>query len=334
MSTATTTAAPSAPARVEHEGFSVASNTGTVEDLQHELGVDQPDPTTQHANDADTDADADPNAPPTGKIKARDAHGRIAKTTYEREEANRQREAAETRARELEAENARLKAERERPREEPARRTEDDKKRYEQWKAGHDESDPKPTSADQYNTYEEFLDARDDWNERRIERKNQRAEQEHREYQRHQSMQQAATKFQTTIDAEIAKDPEFKAIVDRVQIPAGPILDVFLTTEIPVALARYLDANPQKLQALIDEPSRGKQLAGIKKIEGFVEAQLELGKTAAPSGSAPAPKTTKAHPPINPVVGSHVAASDQEPGDDATDAEWFAWEERQRKAKR
>lgn len=324
-------AVPSERPTLEHEGFSVSSNTGTVEDLQHELGVEAPEPDSQHATAEDPGADPDSTDAP---LKSRDAHKRIAKTTYEREEANRQAEAARAEAEALKAENARLKAERERPRADDApRRTEDEQKRYEQWKAGHDPSDKKPEEGE-FDSYAQYLDARDEWNERRVDRKHERAAQERQQFERQARIQQAATTFQSRMDKEVQKDPEFKAILDRVQIPQGPILDVFLTTDVPEGMARYFDANPDVLQKIIAMPSASRQLAEMKRIEGRVEAQLEVAKAAAPSGSAPAPKTTKAHPPINPVVGSHVAAGDEEPGDDASDEAWFAWQERQRKAKR
>lgn len=328
---ATAPAERQAPAQFEHEGFTVRSNEGTAEDIQRDLGVDAPDPASHRDTDAADAAGADPDSSDEPKLKANDVHKRIAKTTYEREEANRQAEAARAEADALKAENARLKAERERPRDEP-RRTDDEQKQYENWKAGNDPKDPKPSVGD-FDDHDAYLDARDAWNERRFERRSERAQQERQQVERHERMQAAATKFHARLEAEVAKDPGFKDVITRVQIPEGPILDVFLSTDVPEAMARHLDANPTLLAELVRLP-RGYQLAEIKRIEGYLQAQLELGKTAAPSGSAPAPKTTKAHPPINPVVGSHVAASDDEPGDDASDEAWFAWQERQRKARK
>lgn len=328
---ATAPAERPAPAQFEHEGFTVRSNEGTAEDIQRDLGVDAPDPASHRDTDAADAAGADPDSSDEPKLKANDVHKRIAKTTYEREEANRKAEEASRRADELAAENARLKAERERPRDEP-RRTDDEQKQYENWKAGNDPKDPKPSVGD-FEDHDAYLDARDAWNERRFERRSARAQQERQQVERFERMQEATIAFRGRLDAEKAKDPEFAKVIDRIRVPEGPITDVFLVSPVAVEMARYLDANPKIYESLVSTPSRGAQLAEIKRIEGFVQAQLELGKTAAPSGSAPAPKTTKAHPPINPVVGSHVAASDDEPGDDASDAEWFAWHERQGRKK-
>lgn len=323
------------PAHLEHEGFSIRSNEGTVEDLQRELGVEA-DPAATDPPNEDPAAGAEPATDPPGdKLKAGEVHKRIAKTTYEREEANRQAAAEKERADKAEAELARLRSERTAAptTRETAEPTADQKKQYEDWKRGIDAGDPPPEES-AFETYAKYLDARDEWNERRIDRKHERAAEERHQHERFQRVQAAADKFHARMDAEAAKDADFAAIIKRVQIPAGPILDTFLTTDIPEALARHLDANPETLKKLIAMPP-GRQLAEIKKLEGRVEAHLEAQTTAAPAGSAAAAKpSTKAHPPINPVAGSHVAATDDEPGDDASDEEWFAYHERQRKAKR
>jgi hypothetical protein len=317
--------APPARAEIQHEGFSVSSNTGTADDLRRDLGVEPSESDSPHAT---ADTDADPEAPPE-KLKADEQYKRIATKTYEAEEAKRVAEAARKEADDLKAENARLKAERERPveRDEP-RRTEDEQQRYEQWKAGHDDRDPKPKVSD-FDDHDQYLDARDQWNERRFERRADRANQERAHHERQAAVRHAATTFQGRMDAEVAKDPSFKDIIQRVQIPQGPILDVFLSTDIPEAMARHLDQHPDELQAMI-RMRPGHQLAAIKKLEGRLEAQIEASSKAAPAGSAAVTKpTTKAHPPINPVVGSHVAASDDPPGDDATDEQWYAYYDRQ-----
>lgn len=331
--TATAEQVSTGPASYEHEGFSVSSNSGTMEDLQRDLGVSTADQTTSPETHADP-GDEDPESlSQPEKLKAGDVHKRIAKTTYEREEAKREAETVARERDEARAELARIKAERERPaeRDEP-RRTEDEAKRYEAWKSGQDERDPKPSVAE-FEDHDAYLDARDAWNERRIDRRREREQQEQQQHERQGRIREAATKFQSRMDAEVAKDEGFKQVLERVQIPQGPILDVFLSTDIPEAMARYLDANPQQLAQMIQMP-RGYQLAEIKRIEGYLQAQIEHRGKAAQAGSAAPVKTTQAHPPINPVVGSHVAVSDEMPGDDATDAEYYAWEKRQSRAKR
>lgn len=323
-----------APVQVEHEGFTVRSNGGTVEDLQRELGVEQPDPTTQPETLADgADAESSTDTPES-KVKAGDVHKRIAKTTYEREEANRRAEAAEQRARDAEARAERLERERtERPREEQRQPepSADEKQQYERWKAGHDDADPKP-QVEQFETHDAYLDARDDWNERRIDRKQQRAHEERQHFERHQAIGRAAGAFKTRIDTEAKKDPAFGQMVQKIQIPGeGPLFDVFINPKTPVeALVRHFDQHPEELSELIGMRP-GWQLAEIHRLIGKIEARAE----AAQAGSATREKpTTKAHPPINPVAGSPVAASDEEPGDDASDEAWFAYQERQRKARR
>jgi hypothetical protein len=106
---------------------------------------------------------------------------------------------------------------------------------------------------------------------------------------------------------------------------------VFLSPKTPVeALVRHFDTHPTELSKLI-AMRPGRQLAEVHRLIGRLEARAE----AAQAGSAARVKpTTQAHPPINPVVGAHVAASDEEPGDDASDAEWFAYHERLEKASR
>lgn len=314
--------ASNAAAELSHDGFTVSSNSGTVEDLHRDLGVE----TVETPDPVET---VEPE-PVETKIKSRDAAKRIATTTYEREEANRRAEAAQREADDAKAELARLKAEREQPREEP-RRTDDEQKRYTDWKAGHDEADPKP-SVQSFDDHDAYLDARDEWNERRIDRKQERIAQERQQFERQDAIGRAAANFKSRVDAEAAKDAAFGQMVQSIQIPGdGPLFDVFLDPQTPVeALVRYFHAEPGQLASLIGM-RKGQQLAEVHRILGRLEARAE----AAPAGSAVREKpTTKAHPPINPVGGSHVAAANDPPGDDATDEEWYAHYGRDGKSKR
>lgn len=330
--TTVATEQPTAPRHAEltHDGFTVRSNTGTREDLQTELGV-EPDPSPSDETHADPAPDAESTKQPGDKLKAGEHHKRISKLTYEREEANRRLEEAQ-------AEMARLKADRERPareapRDEPEpRRTEDEQARYERWKTGHDDADPKP-EVSKFDDHDAYLDARDAWNERRIDRKLQRASEERQHFERHQQVTKACADFMTRIDTEAQKDPAFREMANKIQIPGeGPIFDVFvLDPSTPVeSLVRHFDAHPDELSKLI-AMRPGRQLAELHRLLGKLEGRAE----AAQAGSVPRVKpSTKAHAPINPVVATHVAATDEPPGDDATDDEWFSYYGKDGKSKR
>ena len=175
---------------------------------------------------------------------------------------------------------------------------------------GIDPSDPKP-APDAFETHDDYLDARDEWNERRIERKQAKAADGVRVSQEHQELtaaQQARVqKFADQLDAATKTDPEFsKKLTPEVRalkpfealapgerggpenVVAAQIFDSPIAPQVllhfsehPEALARLI-AMPADIQAMPQRVRTHHHIQWIVKEFGKVEAAL----------SAPAPKET------------------------------------------
>jgi hypothetical protein len=313
-------------ASVSHDGVEVISNTGTEAELREELRLDPLPP---------TDADADPgdDAPPAAAqaaaqdepVKGKDAKPRIDKLTFEREQAKREADEAKAEAARLREELGRYKAKGERV---------DDvqpPKPYD----GTDPTDLKPSVAE-FEDHDAYLDARDAWNERRIERK---GEAQRRVEARTRSMVHHEQGFATRYQEATAKDPGLPALLQSsgVQIQAsGPMPDVIRMSPVGVEMLRYLATHKAEADRLNAITHPMVLFGEMKALEGAVNASMHTREQAAQAGSvAPVKPATKAHPPIQPVVGSPVTvADDGPPGDDASDDAHYAfWNDPKNRAK-
>lgn len=281
------------PSSVTHDGMTVS---GYVDegDLRSELGIETPEtPETPPA--------AEPEKPAEPKLKADDTVKRINQLTWEKNEERRQREAAEQRARDAES-RATRPAEPEKPKA-PAR---------DPWS---DPNDPEP-DIDAFENIRDYQRENNAWNRREWNRETQyRARVESVRQQR----ESVESTYRERYTAYTAKHPEFAAKLQAVAtepIPR-PIVDGVKMAENGLDVLNHLLDHPDELDAI-------KQL---RPIDQYAEIKiLSKSLTAAPAGPAPVVKpSTKAEPPISPVVGSHVAVpKDGPPGDESTDDEWFS----------
>ena len=181
-------------------------------------------------------------------------------------------------------------------------------------------ADGKPTS-EQYDTYEAYLDARDEWNDRQRETRD--AERE-RFTARDQGIKTAVQTFQglmqktaeadatfkeRTADLATSLQPSFTLAQGQSVGPLNVAADEIISSEQAPALMLHFAEHPEDLQRLGALRTPLDVQMAIAKLEG------RLG--AASTASAPRAEVSKARPPIRPVIGSPYAA-DAAPGDDAS----------------
>ena len=276
------------------------------------------EPATSAAEETPPEAAGTPPAAPPRKARDEDYI------------SNRIREGVERGTNELRAEIDRLKQQfQSHP---PAEARREPEKPYD----GLDPSDPKP-APDSFEDFNEYLDARDSWNERRIERKAAKAADGARVTQEQQELtaaQQARVqkfadqlKTATTTDPEFATKltPEVRALkpfaalapgehggpetVVAEQVFDSPIAPQVLLhfSEHPEALARLI-AMPPEIQAMPARVRAHHHIQWIVKEFGKFEATLSAPPE--PEKPAPAPsKTITSAPAPAQTLGSRPAAA-------------------------
>lgn len=319
-------------ASVAHDGVEVFSNTGTVDELRAELRIEPPADSEQHdepeavaEQPKATDTAKTTKTDTTERVKGKDAKPRIDTLTFEREEAKRQADAAAKERDEAKAEAARLRDELGRFRTKPDGETErkaEPAKPYD----GSDAKDPKPAEAD-FENFNDYLDARDAWNERRIERK--LSAKQHQD-SRMASVQARRESFQTRFTEAMASDAALKQLAESttVEIDAdGPMPDVITASPVGIQIWRHFAEHPEEAARIAAIRSPLAKYGEMRALEGEIKASLKARTTTAQTGSvAPVKPGTKAQPPIQPVVSSHVAVKDDgPPGDDASEDEHYAY---------
>ena len=198
---------------------------------------------------------------------------------------------------------------------------------------GTDPSDPKP-AADTFETHDEYLDARDQWNERRIDRKQAHAANGQRVTEERQELtaaQQARVqKFADQLKTATTSDPDFAgkltpevralkpfgalapgehggpANIVAEQVFDSPIAPQVLRhfSEHPDALARLI-AMPPEIQAMPRRVRTHHHIQWIVKEFGKVEAVLSAPATEPPP--AEPPKQITQAPPAARTLGSRPA---------------------------
>lgn len=297
---------------VTHEGITVLGRNISDAQLREESGAPAKESKAVEPEPLPAASTATPTEP---KENAQQKHDRIQRLTYEREEERR-------RADTLAAENARLKA--------PPAPVARAKPRIDQFE-DTDPQDPKPTQADfedSASPYDDWVIATSQWNARQAYKAEQRksfesARQERVAKQRYE----VDAAFVTALDAHKAKHPAFEAKVSASDMQLSkPIVD-----GIKAAKA------PELLEYLVDHPEEHARIEEMAPIDRYSEMKLlAVRLQAAPAGSAVVARpTTKAEPPINPVGSSHVVVKDEgPPGDDASDEDWFKWNDSQKQKAR
>lgn len=170
------------------------------------------------------------------------------------------------------------------------------------------QSEPKQ---DQFQTYEEFVDARAQWAadkrfEERLQQERERQEQADAVSKREAFVDRARTFAATTPDYD--------------QVAFNPSLPISDTVADALNLS---DKGPEILYFLGKNPSEAQRISSLTP----VQAALEIGRLEAKL-SLPQPRTvTKAPPPINPLSGgSGSVVTDP---DKMTQGEWMKWREDQ-----
>ncbi len=152
---------------------------------------------------------------------------------------------------------------------------------------------------DQFESYEEYLEARADWRADQkvkaalaeVESRQQRAVQD-------MSQQQQVQRFQSQL-AEARKTlPDFEKVMDAAdEVPITQAMrDAILESEVGALLTYHLAKHP-------GEASRISQLSATAQIKAL--GRIEAGLTA-----APAPRVSKAPDPIKPLSGGSGGVSD------------------------
>lgn len=181
------------------------------------------------------------------------------------------------------------------------------------------EAQPKPAAsgepkADQFKSYEEYLEARAEWKaEQRVEKRLG----ELREKAQRQAGQAEQEKLQTQWEKRVSEAlttyDDFEEVALSPEVPISePMMAAILRSPKGADVAYHL----------------GKHLDLAAEIAGLdpISAAIRIGELAA-SISKPTPKkTTGAPPPINPVVGRAITHKDPS---QMTDAEFRAWRREQ-----
>ena len=180
------------------------------------------------------------------------------------------------------------------------------------------EAQPKPATgepkADQYKSYEEYLEARAEWKaEQRVEKRlgELRETAQRRAGQAEQEKLQA--QWEKRVGEALATYDDFEEVALSPEVPISePMMAAILRSPKGADVAYHLGKN-------LDLAA---QIAGLDPIS----AAIRIGEIAATLARPNPKKTTGAPPPINPVGGS--ARTTKDPSQ-MTDAEFAAWRREQ-----
>ena len=307
---------------VSGDEFEVSSNVESADDIKKNFAAEKTDETREaaaklgkaggeasakaRAEKAEEKEPAKPEAKPEEDKPGNprhDARARVMQATREAAEAKR--------------EAAALKAELEKLRTAPA-------KPEAEAKPARDPN-AKPTS-DQFDTYEEYVEAVADW---KTEQKLAKAEEARQQREHAERYAAAVTQHMGNFRQKIGKDQETllsQADPDLLEAkptfmlppgtPPGPenaIADEIMSSEHPTELILYLSEHQEDVNRLLGLPSS----YAIARAIGAIEAKLPLNGNGAekpevkPEKKAEAP-VSKAAPPVKPVTGSAQVSGDEE----------------------
>ena len=199
---------------------------------------------------------------------------------------------------------------------------------------GTDPSDPKP-APDDFDDFNKYLDARDIWNERRVERKQSHTVEGTRRAQAHEELtaaqQTRVQKFADQIQTASTADPEFaNRLTPEVRAlrpfaalapgePGGPdnvVADQLFDSPIAPQVLRHFSEHPEALARLIAMPTEIQAMPQrvrthhhvqwIVKEFGKIEAALSAPTTTETPAPAPSKPLTQAPPPAQ-TLGSRPA---------------------------
>lgn len=332
---------------VESNGFTITSNTETSEAMT--AALTPPETAVEAAGPDDATSSEEAKAPaqaaekPAGKPR-NDPQARVEAATAKEAQAKRERE-------ETLRENASLKArlealERRQPdvprgtsAVEPAAEKPKEQPDHLRYKAlpGY----PKLGDFTGEDAFEDWMVAKDLFiADQRFEERTARQQQETSQREQQASEAAHATAFAErlgktaeerqvfidSIDPRLANTPRITALRPGETATFGNYLvEQIYRSESPKELMLHFTAHPDDVQRLATLPP----LQVMREI-GKLEATLAPPAASPKTGTAEPPPRSKASPPIQPVKGSSQHASDEPPGDDASEEAHDAYWSKQR----
>lgn len=306
-----------------HDGMTVESSSQTADQIREAFEI--PDAVVETAPPADA-----VDAPPA-EVKPnprKDPRARVEQATATAAEAKRERDEAKAEAAELKTRLAALEA-RQAPKVEPT-------------KPVLPPVEAKPT-VDQFDNYEDFVEARARWASRQEWNEREQLRLEHQASQaREHTVREVDRQFSERYNAVLAEDPDFPSKVDPrlLNTPrSGVLKDPSQATFGNFLVERvFKAAHPKEMLLHLSDIATVQRLATLPPDEVIGELAYfdrSIG-AASPSGPAPiAPPVSKAKAPIQPLGSSHVTAPDAEPGDDAPIEQHIKyWNNAEKKQKR
>ena len=179
------------------------------------------------------------------------------------------------------------------------------------------ESKPEPATAkpavEQYQSYEEYLEALSDW---KVEQRFAKADAEKLQETEQVSKAQKVAGYQSRVQAAQTRYEDYTDIAHGSHWnPTPEMTDAILESEMGPDLAYWLGSNPEEA----DRISRLSPVGQLREI-GRIEERLSR-----PAPTPPKP-TTKAPPPIKP--GAPTGKAEKKPAD-MSDSEFAAWRRKQ-----
>lgn len=170
-------------------------------------------------------------------------------------------------------------------------------------------------SVEQFDSYEDYLDALSDWKvEQKLSGFQQQTQKQSEEAQRQRQVQEFESRKQAKIAEGAAKYPDFNDVVsENPDLTITPVMaEVMLESEMFADLAYHLGNNP-------DEAMRIARLHPAAQAREIIKLESKVNTP---------PKPTQAPPPI--VPSGQKAQAKKDPAD-FTDREWAEWVRKARK---
>lgn len=170
-----------------------------------------------------------------------------------------------------------------------------------------------PFKPEEFENYEDYLDARDDYNRKRWEAS---VREEAQLAAIKTQLDDTLGKYFGRMNAAQVDEDSAREIVqsssmarrpDEQLTPQHVICDEIIGSERAVELRQHLIDNPDVFQRLVTLPSPLAVQREMAKLEAKLEAQAEA---AAAGNSVPAKAISKAHPPARPVAGAPTTADE------------------------
>jgi hypothetical protein len=331
------------------DGVTSSSNTMTADQMRESLGVTEPAETSEAPAETpapDTSEQPAPETPepppvatrtePAPKAKldpTKDPATRIAKATYEREQAKRDAQAEIQRvrdehSRELAALRAELDALKpQRPTEQPKA---DGDPTFDQLLEKHkDKPDPYAAAIRE----QALNDVRSELTTREKQQAEAREHQrvEYARQQREQAEQARLGAFHQKMAQAFTANPDLQMQIEASELElTRPMGDAIIESDAPEKLVAYLIANPEENARILAMDSPLKQFRALARLDASLESPASPGHSG-----QPVPKKTAAHAPISPVGGGHAAPNSGPPDPKTcTQEEYDAyWNKQEREAR-